>query len=141
MAEAEVLQTAPQAALPYAAGFFDAVYCLSVFTHLDERMMGAWLGELKRVLKPGGILLFTVHGERAAAGLDKRSAEKFDREGFHYRYSRKLHGIVPDWYNTTWHSRNYIVARVQAISSEVRYTVIADGTQDFVAARVPVCNP
>ncbi len=48
--------------LPYAAGFFDIIYALSVFTHLSEVNHRIWLEELNRVIKPGGILLLTTQG-------------------------------------------------------------------------------
>ena len=49
--------------LPFADGSFDAVYALSVLTHLSEPMHDAWRDELRRVLKPGGILIVTAHGD------------------------------------------------------------------------------
>lgn len=132
------IHTTPEPPLPYAYGYFDVVYCFSVFTHLDERMQDAWLVELKRVLKPGGILILTIHGERTAMMLDERGAEAFKRTGFVHQRSRKLRGIVPEWYNTTWHSQGYIVSRLQSLFTDVRYTVVPDGRQDLVVARVPV---
>ncbi len=55
--------------LPQAAGMFDLVYALSVFTHITHEWSG-WLVELHRLLKPGGLLLATFMGpatwERAA---------------------------------------------------------------------------
>lgn len=50
--------------LPFADDSFDFIYALSVFTHLSEAMHEAWLGELLRVVKPGGAILFTTHGEK-----------------------------------------------------------------------------
>jgi SAM-dependent methyltransferase len=44
---------------------FDVVYCVSVFTHLT-RSWSAWLLELHRVLKPGGLLIATFMGEGQA---------------------------------------------------------------------------
>jgi SAM-dependent methyltransferase len=44
---------------------FDLVYCVSVFTHL-ARSWSAWLAELHRVLKPGGLLLATFMGSGQA---------------------------------------------------------------------------
>lgn len=41
---------------------FDVVFAVSVFTHL-ARSWSAWLLELHRVLKPGGLLLATFMGE------------------------------------------------------------------------------
>jgi hypothetical protein len=34
-----------------------------LFTHLDERMQDLWLGELRRITRPGGLLLLTVEGQ------------------------------------------------------------------------------
>ena len=49
--------------LPCRAGKFDFVYARSVFTHLTESLQFAWIRELYRVLKPGGVILFTVSGD------------------------------------------------------------------------------
>lgn len=49
--------------LPYGKEEFDLIYALSVFTHLPESLQVAWMSELSRVLKPGGYLLMTTHGE------------------------------------------------------------------------------
>lgn len=48
--------------LPYQDERFGFVYALSVFTHLTIERTEAWLSEIARVLKPGGLLWFTVHG-------------------------------------------------------------------------------
>jgi SAM-dependent methyltransferase len=54
----------PEPPLEYGDGAFDFVYALSVLTHLTEEGGRRWLAELVRVIKPRGLLLFTVHGER-----------------------------------------------------------------------------
>ena len=46
------------------AASYDFIYALSVFTHLSEPIQRFWMGELSRVLKPGGHLLITTHGDR-----------------------------------------------------------------------------
>lgn len=57
--------------LPFADGAFDAVYGVSVFTHLREELQDRWLEELRRIVRPGGVVLATVHGRTAIeyAGL------------------------------------------------------------------------
>jgi SAM-dependent methyltransferase len=46
--------------LPYADGMFDFVYANSVFTHVPCALMDRWAAELRRIVRPGGILIFTV---------------------------------------------------------------------------------
>lgn len=48
--------------LPVQDSFFGLVYALSVFTHIDEFEL-AWLCELRRILRPGGIAYVTVHSD------------------------------------------------------------------------------
>jgi SAM-dependent methyltransferase len=49
--------------LPIPDAHFDVVTAFSVFTHIDE-LESPWLLELRRILKPGGLLYATVHDER-----------------------------------------------------------------------------
>src|SRR5262245_48141507 len=50
----------PEPPLDEPDGSFDLVFCGSVFSHLPD--WAPWLLELRRVLKPGGILVASVHG-------------------------------------------------------------------------------
>jgi SAM-dependent methyltransferase len=56
--------------LPYPSEKFDLVYSYSVFTHLGEELQHFWMKEMFRVLKPGGLLYLTLHGEKFASGLN-----------------------------------------------------------------------
>lgn len=49
--------------LPYQNGHFDLVYALSVFTHLPDPLLFAWRREMERIVKPGGFLIVSTHGE------------------------------------------------------------------------------
>lgn len=50
--------------LPYEDNYFDTVYGISVFTHI-KYLWDAWILELRRVTKPGGLIIQTFHGEDA----------------------------------------------------------------------------
>jgi SAM-dependent methyltransferase len=64
--------------LPYESEQFDLVYALSVFTHLSEELQDRWLAELERVLRPGGLLYFTVSGDSYAAGLSGEDRGRYE---------------------------------------------------------------
>lgn len=49
--------------LSFPDDHFDVVYNFSVFTHLSKAAQDAWIKELFRVLKPGGLVICTTHGE------------------------------------------------------------------------------
>ncbi len=125
----------PLPPLPFPSGAFDMVYCFSVFTHLDKELQNVWLAELRRILRPQGIIILTVHGRRAASTLNPQAATELVRNGFLHQRSGKLAGLVPDWYHTSWRSEEYIVGRLSALFADVHYTVIPDGIQDLVSAR------
>jgi SAM-dependent methyltransferase len=56
------LQSQMRPPLPFESASFDLIYGVSVFTHLREELQDQWLAELRRVLRPGGLLVMTVHG-------------------------------------------------------------------------------
>jgi SAM-dependent methyltransferase len=55
--------------LPYEREQFDLIYALSVFTHMPEPLMMAWMREMERVLKPGRFLIISTHGEAYVSRL------------------------------------------------------------------------
>jgi SAM-dependent methyltransferase len=57
---------------------FDLVYALSVLTHLPEELQLLWLRELHRVLRPGGRLVVSTHGEHYASRLDAGERARFE---------------------------------------------------------------
>ena len=50
--------------LPFEDNSLDVIYGFSVFTHI-KYLWDAWLLELRRVLRPGGLLIQTIHTENA----------------------------------------------------------------------------
>jgi SAM-dependent methyltransferase len=65
--------------LPYERNAFDFVYAFSVFTHLSVELARSWMGELARLLRPGGLMWFTVHGQSYRERLLSEQKQSFDR--------------------------------------------------------------
>jgi len=83
---------------------FGLAYALSVFTHLPEAMQHDWMDELRRVVRPGGFLLLTTHGERYLERLGADEREQFRNGGLVVRW-----GEVPGTnLCTTFHSASWV---------------------------------
>ena len=95
--------------LEYSAETFDLVYAISVFTHLPERYQLLWLEEFRRILRPGGVLVLTVYGQEVWERLDSEIARQVIRKGILHCSSDKLRGIHPEWYQTTFHTSEYVL--------------------------------
>lgn len=94
----------PDPPLDYPDGTFDLIYCISVFSHLPLDMERAWLGELKRVLKPGGWLLISTLSDASLAAMGRSMP---DESGFYYLREGATPGL-PDFYQLSFHTREYI---------------------------------
>lgn len=68
LAPARVFQNTLIPSLPLPDDCIDFAYAGSVFTHIGDQEE-AWLMELRRVLRPGGLALLTVHTDRSYALL------------------------------------------------------------------------
>ncbi|MGI8597390.1 MAG: methyltransferase domain-containing protein [Thermoleophilaceae bacterium] len=58
--------------LRYDDDSFDLVYAISVWSHFAERPALAWFEEMRRVLRPGGALVFTTHGLQSCSYYGER---------------------------------------------------------------------
>ncbi|MBI1364482.1 MAG: methyltransferase domain-containing protein [Alphaproteobacteria bacterium] len=65
--------------LPAEPGAFDALYALSVFTHLSASGHAAWIAEIERVLRPGGLFIGAFHAAPGAGQLLPGERARFDR--------------------------------------------------------------
>ena len=72
--------------LPFLDATFDLVYALSVFTHLTEPLQHEWIDELRRVIKPGGLVMITTRGEAWAWKLDAGERSRYDEGELVVRY-------------------------------------------------------
>jgi SAM-dependent methyltransferase len=133
----------------YADNTFDVVVGVSVFTHLSERDQIRWLEELRRIIRPGGVLLASVHsaepGEagtrqgrlrgllRSWLGPDRRP-RWIDRGA-----NPQLESVAPSGYY-----RDVAQSRAYTLETWGRYFQTLDyvengvnGLQDLVVARTP----
>ena len=69
------VELAPQPERPplrYAEHSFDLAYAISVWSHFAERPALAWFEEMRRVVRPGGHLVFTTHGPQSCSYYGER---------------------------------------------------------------------
>ena len=76
----EFQSTQPEPPLPYAGEAFALIYSVSVFTHMHAPQAAAWLGELARVTRPGGLALLTYLDEQLPGGAALEP--QLSRDGF-----------------------------------------------------------
>ena len=100
----------------YRDGRFDAIYAISVFTHWPEPLQHAWMRELTRILRPGGRLLFTTMGEKAAGSvlLDDERA-RFERGEFVERFGEDPgSNLCSAFHSPSW-VRNVLAADLEIV--------------------------
>ena len=59
--------------LNYNSGYFDAVYSVSIWSHLPPQLQQPWLDEIRRVVKPGGLALITISETLRSVHIEART--------------------------------------------------------------------
>ena len=103
----ESRSNAAQPPLPFGGDYFDFIYAVSVFTHLGPAMEQQWLAELGRLLRPGGIALFTVYSAATIESCGAATMSEVEERGIVFKKSRKLEGFFPPWYQTCFRTEAY----------------------------------
>lgn len=75
---AHFLKNSLEPPLSLDADLFNCVYAFSIFTHLSEQLHYSWIEEVFRILKPGGIFIFTTAGDTFSKKLLPTEKEKYD---------------------------------------------------------------
>jgi SAM-dependent methyltransferase len=115
--EASVNEPLPPTA--YDNGQFDLVFNHSVFSHLDEHRQDLWLIELRRIVKVGGHLVLSVHGEHAFAQYENAmlncgahafaERETYSGQGFLFMQDKGWQEKgFPAWYGGAYHTTTYV---------------------------------
>lgn len=112
-----VNQPLPPLDLP--ADSIDAAYAISVFTHLSKEAHGAWMAEIMRVLRPGGIFLFTVHGAPAPGQLLPAEQAVFDRGELVTRGVVKEGSRIYTAYQPEKYMRDILLAELDILAGPV----------------------
>ncbi len=110
----------PLPPIEYPDATFDLVFNHSVFTHIDENYQDQWLAELRRVVKPGGHLILSVHGEPAFLMFEENMKKSGIGDASIIRRELSTRGIsfikddaftggpFPDFYHSTFHAPWYV---------------------------------
>lgn len=85
-------------------GDFELVFVLSMFTHLPPPMWASWLTALKRFVKPGGVLVFSVHNEDFA----REAGVVFGSDGTCFIASSESPSLDGHIYGTTFTTRKFV---------------------------------
>ncbi|MHA7871070.1 MAG: class I SAM-dependent methyltransferase [Hyphococcus sp.] len=110
--------------LPFNDSTFDAVYSISIWSHLNKDSGERWLREIYRILKPGGVFFMSIMSHtslilrhvRAGAEWNDVSNRDLRREGVLFREYASLrthkdaYPGVTDSYGSTFYDDQYVKA-------------------------------
>jgi ubiquinone/menaquinone biosynthesis C-methylase UbiE len=148
--------------LNFADNEMDLIYSVSTFSHFDLPTQSAWLKELFRITKPGGLVFPTIEGSRALAKIANNTLiandeikEKLLKDGVFYKeyaWLKELHRRGPaltanvdiasflgDSYGNTIMTPEFIYRNWSAAGFEVLGISegVIDERQDLVVLRRP----
>jgi SAM-dependent methyltransferase len=111
--------------LALANGSMDVVYAISIWSHFGKLAAARWFAEMHRVIKPGGMLLFTTHGwhslkyyestgERSLAQLAEISSSLIRGEHWYAPEFGEAgdHGVIDSQWGTGFFDLRWLAAQV-----------------------------
>ncbi len=87
---------------------YDVVFVLSLFSHLPHSTWTRWLNRLYAAVAPGGVLVFSTHGLKAA----RHDNVTLDADGFFFAPSSESQAIDVHEYGTAFTSEAFVLARI-----------------------------
>lgn len=109
---------------------YDLIWAGSVLTHVEDDTCDRLLEALGKNLRPGGLLVFTTHGEFSYSNLENLyegffadDAETVQRElterGVAYRpYERSYGGYNSGEYGFSWHTMDFLSEKMDRLFSD-----------------------
>lgn len=95
----------------------DFIFVLSLFSHLPEKLFGAWLDKLYSRLSPGGVLMFTTHGEHALTSHRDFFMQNYDeKKGFGFRPDSDQEDLPNTDYGTAVVSNDFVRSTISDIA-------------------------
>jgi SAM-dependent methyltransferase len=123
--------------LSYEDDSVDFIYSFSVFTHLPENLQYAWIAELCRVLRPGGYLMLTTHGETYLDRLTRDERATFKRGEVVVRNERVAGTNLCSAFHPPEFLKNRLLARFELIEhASVSHGETGGVLQDMTLVRL-----
>ncbi len=88
---------------------YEVVFVLSLFSHLPKSTWSRWLKCLYDGVAPGGVLVFSTHGMKAA----KHDNVTLDEDGFFFAPSSESSAIDVEQYGTTFTSEDFVMSQIE----------------------------
>jgi len=90
---------------------YELVFVLSMFTHLPQQMWVPWLRAFQRLVKPGGLLVFSVHNE----DIVRDGGIVFPENGVHFIPSSESASLDGNLYGTTFTTKKFVEDCVRSV--------------------------
>ncbi len=98
---------------------YDAIFCLSFFSHMPKSTFGRWIKALYDRLAPGGHLMFTTHGSKSCDGL-QITLDDLDEEGFWFKAASEQHDLDSSEYGLTLSLPQFVLPTIhKAVNAPV----------------------
>ena len=96
---------------------FDFIFVLSLFSHLPDLAFRRWLRVLYERLAPGGVLLFTTHGESALVKAPNLLEGYDNVKGFGFLPQSEQLDLDLEQYGTSVAAPNYVMSAIYSSTS------------------------
>lgn len=115
---------------------FDAVLVSSLFTHLPEITFRAWFQRLFGLLRPGGVLAFSVHDQDLLA-----QGRELPPSGVLFDASSESGSLPGEQYGTTWVSEAFVRRTLGELAPAAAVHRVPRGLLRFQDLYVVVAEP